>query len=49
MKARKLLRTVYTVQFDRRLDCWALFAGSAIIDTRRTLPRRTHFDSAHGA
>lgn len=36
MSARKLLRAVYTVQFDRRLDAWAIFAGSVPVAAYRT-------------
>lgn len=35
-KARKLLRTVFTVQFDRRLDTWTLVAGNTIVRACRT-------------
>lgn len=31
MKMPKLLRTIYTVQFDTRLDAWVVMAGSVAI------------------
>jgi hypothetical protein len=36
MKPRKLLRTVFTVQFDRRLDAWTVVAGSTVVRAYRT-------------
>lgn len=36
MKAPKLMRTVFTVQFDRRLDAWTIVAGSAVVRACRT-------------
>lgn len=31
MKPRKLLRSVYTLQYDRRTDAWTLLAGNTVV------------------